>query len=98
MDDNITLNEEKGLIEVKGVVEEILPDFIFRVRLENGVVMMAKGSGRLRKKRIRISVLDKVLIEISKYDLNFGRVARRLDDKKEDYRSQGAKNQKRQKK
>ena len=98
MDDNINLNEEKGLIEVKGIVREILPDFIFKVELENGIVMMAKGSGRLRKKRIRISILDKVLVEISKYDLNFGRVARRLDDKREDFHSHGLKRQKKQKK
>jgi translation initiation factor IF-1 len=84
MDNNITLNEEKGLIEVKGIVREILPDFTFRVELENGKFMLAKGSGRLRKKRIRISILDKVLVEISQYGLEFGRIARRLDDKKDD--------------
>jgi translation initiation factor IF-1 len=84
MDEKITINEEKGLIEVKGVVREILPDFTFRVELENGKIMLAKGSGRLRKKRIRISVLDKVLIEISQYGLEFGRVAKRIDEKRED--------------
>lgn len=82
-DNNLTINEEKGLIEVKGVVREILPDFTFRVELENGKFMLAKGSGRLRKKRIRISVLDKVLIEISQYGLEFGRIAKRIDDKRE---------------
>jgi translation initiation factor IF-1 len=85
MDENhLQINEEKGLIEVKGIVREILPDFTFRVELENGKIMLAKGSGRLRKKRIRISVLDKVLVEISQYGLEFGRIARRLDDRKEE--------------
>ena len=81
---HLQINEEKGLIEVKGIVREILPDFTFRVELENGKIMLAKGSGRLRKKRIRISVLDKVLVEISQYGLEFGRIARRLDDRKEE--------------
>ena len=86
MDDNkhVTINEEKGLLEVKGVVREILPDFTFKVELESGQFLLAKGSGRLRKKRIRISILDKVLVEISQYGLDFGRIARRLDEKRED--------------
>ena len=81
--DNLTINEEKGIIEVNGIVREILPDFTFRVELENGKFMLAKGSGRLRKKRIRISVLDKVAVEISKYGLEFGRIAKRIDEKRE---------------
>ena len=82
--DNVSVNDEKGLIEVKGIVREILPGFTFRVELDGSKFILAKGSGRLRKKRIRISILDKVLVEISKHDLTFGRIARRIDDKKED--------------
>lgn len=81
--DGISINDEKGLIEVKGIVREILPGFTFKVELDGRKFILAKGSGRLRKKRIRISILDKVLVEISKHDLNFGRIARRLDEKKE---------------
>jgi translation initiation factor IF-1 len=81
--DNITINEEKGLIEVKGIVREILPNFTFRVELENGKFMLAQGSGRLRKKRIRISVMDKVAVEISKHGLELGRIAKRIDEKRE---------------
>ena len=85
MDENhYNINEEKDLIEVKGIVREILPDFAFRVELEDGSFLRARGSGRLRKKRIRISVLDKVLVEISKYGLDLGRVSKRLDEKRED--------------
>lgn len=77
-------SNKEDIIEIRGVVREILPDFTFRVELENGTMLLAKGSGRLRKKRIRVSVLDKVLVEISKYDLNFGRIAKRLDEKQRD--------------
>lgn len=79
---------EEDIIELNGVVREILPDFTFKVELENGAMMLAKGSGRLRKKRIRISIMDKVVVEISKYGLNFGRIAKRLDDKRENYSGQ----------
>lgn len=82
-EDEIKTND-KNLLEVVGVVVEILPDFTFKVELGKDQFLLAKGSGRLRKKRIRISMLDKVLIEISPYDLNYGRIARRLDDKRED--------------
>lgn len=83
--ENFSINEEKGLIEVKGIVREILPDFTFKVELDGGKILLAKGSGRLRKKRIRISVLDKVMVEVSQHGLDFGRIARRLDDKKEEF-------------
>lgn len=98
--DDINVNEEKGLIEVKGVVREILPGFTFRVELEGDKELggkkfiLAKGSGRLRKKRIRVSVLDKVIVEISKHDLAFGRIARRVDDKREDNRPSNTKKKK----
>ena len=71
--------EGEGLdyIEIGGEVLEILPGFTFRVKLVNDMSILCKGAGKLRKKRIRISVMDNVTVKISKYDLNFGIIVRR---------------------
>ncbi|WMC18935.1 MAG: translation initiation factor IF-1 [Enterobacteriaceae bacterium PSpicST2] len=61
-------------IEVKGIVIETLPNAMFRVKLENKNIIMAYISGRIRKNHIRILTGDKVTIEITKYNLNKGRI------------------------
>ena len=61
-------------IEMNGVVEETLPNTNFRVRLENGHVVSAHISGRMRKNYIRILTGDKVKVEITPYDLTKGRI------------------------
>jgi translation initiation factor IF-1 len=61
-------------IEVKGVVEEALPNARFIVRLENGHLIHATISGKLRMNYIRILPGDKVTLELSPYDLTKGRI------------------------
>ena len=68
---------KEDLIIAEGTVYEVLPDFNFRVELENGHKLLAKGSGKLKKFRIKIIQGDKVSVEISKYDLTRGRIFKR---------------------
>lgn len=62
------------VIEVEGVVLEKLPNAMFKVELENGHQILAHISGKLRMNFIRILPGDKVLVEISPYDLSKGRI------------------------
>ncbi|MBI1397018.1 MAG: translation initiation factor IF-1 [Betaproteobacteria bacterium] len=62
------------LIEMKGVVAEVLPDSRYRVTLENGHKLVAYTSGKMRKHHIRIIAGDKVSLEMSPYDLSKGRI------------------------
>jgi translation initiation factor IF-1 len=62
------------VIEVEAVVVEILPNAMFNVRLENGVVILAHVSGKIRMNYIRILPGDRVTVEISPYDLTRGRI------------------------
>ena len=61
-------------IEMEGVVIDSLPNTTFRVRLENGHVVMAHISGRMRKNYIRILTGDHVTVELTPYDLSKGRI------------------------
>lgn len=61
-------------IEMEGEVIESLPNTMFRVQLENGHVIIAHISGRMRKNYIRILTGDKVTVEMTPYDLNKGRI------------------------
>jgi translation initiation factor IF-1 len=65
---------KEELIEMNGVVEEVLPDSRFRVLLENGHALVAYTAGKMRKHHIRILAGDKVTLELSPYDLNNGRI------------------------
>ena len=62
------------LIEMEGTIVEKLPNAMFKVELENGHVVLAHISGKLRMNFIRILPGDKVKIELSPYDLNKGRI------------------------
>ena len=62
------------IIEMNGVVMEVLPDSRFRVTLENGHNLVAYSAGKMRKHHIRIIAGDKVSLEISPYDLSKGRI------------------------
>ena len=64
----------EDVIEVEAVVVETLPNAMFRVKLENGVVILAHVSGKLRMTYIRILPGDRVTVEISPYDLTRGRI------------------------
>lgn len=61
-------------IEVEGVVIETLPNAMFRVELQNGHRVLGHISGRMRKHFIKILPGDKVVVELSSYDLNRGRI------------------------
>ena len=62
------------VIEVEATVVEALPNTMFRVKLQNGVVILAHVSGKIRMHYIRILPGDKVTVEISPYDLTRGRI------------------------
>ena len=64
-------------IEMEGTVVETLPNTMFRVELENGHVVTAHISGRMRKNYIRILTGDKVTVELTPYDLTKGRITYR---------------------
>ena len=64
-------------IEVEGRVVESLPNGMFRVELENGNIILGYLSGKIRKFRIRVLNGDRVLVELSPYDLKKGRITYR---------------------
>jgi translation initiation factor IF-1 len=65
------------IIKMAGTVEEVLPNAMFRIQLENGHKIIATIAGRLRQNNIRILLGDGVEVEMSPYDLNRGRVVYR---------------------
>ena len=65
---------KEEMIEMKGVVTEVLPDSRYRVTLENGHSLIAYTAGKMRLHRIRIIEGDKVTVELSPYDMNKDRV------------------------
>ena len=69
---------KKEAIEVEGTVIEALPNAMFRVELPNGHQVLAHISGKIRMHYIRVLLGDKVLIELSPYDLSRGRITYRL--------------------
>jgi len=71
---------KEDLIEVEGVVAEVLPDTRYRVTLDNGAVVSAYVSGKMKKHRIRILAGDRVTLELSVYDFTKGRIRFRHKD------------------
>ncbi len=69
---------KEELLEMQGVVQEVLPDSRFLVSFENGHSLVAYTAGKMRKHRIRILVGDKVTVELSPYDLSKGRISFRF--------------------
>ena len=65
---------KEELIEMNGVIAEVLPDSRYRVTLDNGHSLVAYTSGRMRKHHIRILAGDNVSLELSPYDLSKGRI------------------------
>ncbi len=61
-------------IELKGIVIETLPNTMFKVKLENKLIIIAHISGRMRKNYIRILTGDKVTVQMTPYDLKKGRI------------------------
>ncbi len=69
---------KEDLIEVEGVVKVALPNAMFRVELDNGHIVLAHISGKIRMHFIRILPGDKVKVELSPYDLTRGRITFRV--------------------
>ena len=65
---------KEGTIEFQGVVLELLPNAMFKVKLENEHEILAHSSGKMRKNRIRVLAGDKVTVEMTPYDLTKGRI------------------------
>ena len=65
---------KEGSIEFQGVVLELLPNAMFKVKLENDHEILAHSSGKMRKNRIRVLAGDKVTVEMTTYDLTKGRI------------------------
>jgi translation initiation factor IF-1 len=68
---------KEELIEVEGEIVEALPNAMFRVKLDNGHIVLTHVSGKMRMHFIRILPGDKVKVELSPYDLNRGRITYR---------------------
>jgi translation initiation factor IF-1 len=73
---------KEELIELEGLVVEVLPDARFRVQLDNGHAIVAYTAGRMKKNRIKTLAGDRVTVEMSPYDLEKGRVVFRHKDEK----------------
>ncbi len=68
---------KQNVIEVQGIALETLPNASFKVRLDNGHEILAHVSGKMRMNLIKVLPGDKVLVELSPYDLTKGRITRR---------------------
>jgi translation initiation factor IF-1 len=73
---------KEEVLEMNGLVAEVLPDARFRVNLDNGHQLVAYTSGKMRQHRIRILAGDKVTLELSSYDLSKGRITFRQIEKR----------------
>ena len=68
----------KDVIDIEGQVQEALPSATFKVELENGHLVLAHLSGKMRMNYIRVLPGDRVLVELTPYDLTKGRITKRL--------------------
>ena len=75
---------KEELIEMQGVVTDVLPDSRFRVTLDNGHELIAYSAGKMKKNRIRILAGDRVSLELSPYDLTKGRISFRHLERRTD--------------
>ncbi len=72
------MSNKQDVLEVRGAVEEALPGATFRVKLENGHVIIAHLSGKMRMNHIRLNIGDEVRVEMTPYDLTKGRITLRF--------------------
>lgn len=68
------MSEKEDLMSFEGQVSELLPNAMFRVKLDNGHIILAHSSGKMRKNKIRILEGDRVTVEMTPYDLTKGRI------------------------
>jgi len=73
---------KEELIELEGLVTEVLPDARYRVQLDNGHAIIAYTAGRMKKNRIKTLAGDRVTVEMSPYDLDKGRLIFRHKDER----------------
>lgn len=69
---------KEELIELEGIISEVLPANMFRVTLENQHVITCYTNGRLRQHKIKMILADRVRVEMSPYDMSKGRITYRL--------------------
>lgn len=72
------MSKRDDILDVEGVISEVLPNSMFRVDLETGNTIICYTNGRLRQNKIKIILGDRVKVEISVYDLTKGRITYRL--------------------
>ena len=65
---------KEEIMEFEGLVTELLPNAMFRVKLENNHEVLAHTAGKMRKNRIRVLAGDEVMVEVTPYDLTKGRI------------------------
>lgn len=65
---------KEELMEFSGLVEEVLPNSMYRVKLENDHEIIAHAAGKMKKNKIRVLAGDKVIVEMTPYDLTKGRI------------------------
>ena len=68
---------KEDTIQLEGVIEELLPNMTFSVKLDNGRIVLAHLSGKMRMRNIRVLVGDRVTVEMSPYDLSKARITYR---------------------
>jgi translation initiation factor IF-1 len=71
-------SSNKNTLELEGKVIEQLPNAVFRVQLDSGQVILGHLAGKMRMNNIKVMLGDKVLVEMTPYDLTKGRIVRRL--------------------
>jgi translation initiation factor IF-1 len=69
---------KEGILEVEGSIIDVLPNQMFKVELENGHIVTCYTGGKMRQFKIRLVAGDKVRVEMTPYDLEKGRITRRL--------------------
>lgn len=72
------MSDKEELMEFEGLVIDKLPNAMFKVKLDNGFEILAQASGKMRKFKIWIGIGDKVIVEMTPYDLTKGRIKKRL--------------------
>ena len=75
-------SKKSNVIEMEGVVTQCLSNAMFKVKLENGFQVLAHVSGKIRRNYIRILLGDRIIVELSPYDLTRGRIVYRLRQNK----------------
>lgn len=75
------IDKQNDIIEVEGVVKTLYPNTVFLIQLDTGVEIMGHLSGKMRKRYIKLTIGDRVKVEISKYDITKGRIVYRLSER-----------------